>query len=128
AQGLAAYATQNGGAFPTRIEQAVASGDVPASALICVMTLDTPAAGATPSDRAAQIVRGGHCSYVYVGGGLTTASSAECVLLYEPMERHHEQGITVLFADGRVAPIGQVEAAKALARLAAKENPPWSQK
>ncbi len=124
---LQAYASKHEGHFPDRIGALVAGGDLQADMLICPRTSDTVAPGTTPALRAEAVDKGGHCSYVYCGGGLTTHSPAECVLMYEPLDRHKEKGITVIFADGRVSSIGEVEAAKALRRLSAGQNPPWSQ-
>jgi len=46
--------------------------------------------------------------------------------MYEPLDRHRHEGINVLFVDGRVQPIGQLEATKAIAKLKSGQNPPWS--
>jgi predicted Zn finger-like uncharacterized protein len=124
---LQAYASKHDGHFPDQVGALVACGDLQAEMLICPRTGDTVAPGTTPAHRAEAIAKGGHCSYVYCGSGLTKDSPAESVLMYEPLDRHKEKGITVIFADGRVAPIGEVEAAKALRRLSAGQNPPWSQ-
>jgi prepilin-type processing-associated H-X9-DG protein len=86
----------------------------------------TPAPGDSGLDTAESLHTGGrHVSYTYTGAGLTNAARPEMVLLYEPLA-HHRTGMHVLFADGRVNFIGEVEATKATARLQSGLNPPWT--
>ena len=63
---------------------------------------------------------------VYAGAGLSTAAPPECVLLYEPLDFHDYKGVNVLFVDGRVQFIGEIEAGKAVPKLRKGKNPPWT--
>jgi prepilin-type processing-associated H-X9-DG protein len=119
------YAAANDGHFPDKLESLVAGAKLPAELLICPASGDTVAPGATPAAQAASLRDGKHVSYVYAGHNLTNLSPAECVLMYETPDRHGD-GMYVLFADGRVQSIGDIEANKAIARLSRGINPPWS--
>jgi len=123
--GLRQYAAANGGRFPDKLESLVTSGKATAELLVCPASGDTVAPGTTPAAQAANLRSGKHVSYIYVGENLTTASPAECVLMYETPDRHGD-GMYVLFADGRVQSIGDVEAGKAITRLSRGVNPPWT--
>ena len=108
---LLAYASDNGGKFPDRIEQLASTRGFDSEQLYC----PTATGGA-----------GANRSYVYVGAGLTTSSKPECVLMYEPLDHHDWRGVNVLFVDGRVSFIGEIEAGKAIPRLKKGKNPPWT--
>jgi prepilin-type processing-associated H-X9-DG protein len=123
---MTTYARQHDGKFPDRLGALVLDGSAEPALLICPATRDRAVPTTAPAEQAAMLAQPGHVSYTYTGAGLGTASSPECVLMYEPLDRHHDAGITVLFVDGRVTRIGQLEAAKALRRLSAGHNPPWS--
>jgi hypothetical protein len=120
------YAAAHDGAFPQSLADVVADGTLDADALICAATSDVKAAGTTPAEIAKKLRSGRHCSYVYVGKGLSKSSPAECVLLYEPLNVHRDEGLRVLFVDGRVQKIGAIESAKAIERLSHDINPPWT--
>jgi len=126
ASAMRLYADQNEGHFPDRLESILASGQLTADALVCpAASGDTVAPGATAQEKLAHLRDGRHISYEYVGQELTTRSKPECVLLYEEPDRH-EPGMWVVFVDGRVQFIGDVEAAKASRRLQQGQNPPWT--
>jgi prepilin-type processing-associated H-X9-DG protein len=124
-QGMRQYAGSNGGHFPDTLESVLQTGRVTAQMLVCPTSGDTPAPGATPAAQIASLRQGRHISYTYVGAPLTLHSSPECVLMYDMPDRHGE-GLRVLFVDGRVQTIGDVEAGKALERLNRGVNPPWT--
>lgn len=99
---MGAYANQNAGHFPERLEEVLeADPSLSPSLFLCPDDSKVPAAGTTPQMLAAEVARGQHCSYVYVGGDLTTSAGSDVVLLFEPLTNHHE-GMNVLFADGSV--------------------------
>jgi len=120
------HAAANDGKFPDSVADLVESGALKAEALICPAGSDTKAVGLNAAETAARIRNGGHCSYIYVGMGLTKTAPQECVLLYEPMNVHRDEGIRVLFVDGRIEKIGKIEAARAVERLSRGMNPPWT--
>jgi predicted Zn finger-like uncharacterized protein/prepilin-type processing-associated H-X9-DG protein len=122
---LKRYAADHEGHFPDGLDALVEGGFVPADALVCPMTNDTKAVGASLTEIAQHVRMPGHNSYIYAGKGLTTSSPAECVLLYEPLDAHHEPGMNVLFVDGRVETISKLQADKAIRKLSSGQNPPW---
>jgi competence protein ComGC len=104
AAALAGYANSNTGHYPDSLAQLVANGTLPADALVCPSTNDTPASGPTPG-LAAALAQPGHDSYVYVARGLTVATSpSNAVLLYEPAANHRDVS-HVLFLDGLIVPV-----------------------
>ena len=124
-EGMKRYAAEHEGRFPDSLEAAVASKLVSADWLVCPASDDTTAPGETAAAQSQKLAEPGHVSYRYVGGRLTASSPAECVLIYESPGRHGT-GMHVLFVDGRVQTIGDVEAAKAANRLNRGVNPPWT--
>jgi hypothetical protein len=125
ASAMRAYAANAGGHFPDRLESILATQHLTADALVCPASGDTVSPGKTPQEQLANLHNGPHVSYVYVGNELTTDSPPECVLVYEEPDRH-EQGMWVVFVDGRIQLIGEIEAAKAIRRLRQGQNPPWT--
>lgn len=102
-QAMMIYASVNGGRFPDRLDRLLAY--VSSSAMVCPSTGHTPAPGATPQIQAANMARGGHVSYVYVGDAYSTGSQlnpATTVVLYESLSDHGD-GIHALYADGHTA-------------------------
>jgi predicted Zn finger-like uncharacterized protein len=125
ATAMRAYADNSDGHFPDRLESILATQQLTADALICPATGDTVSPGKTPQEQLANLHNGPHVSYMYAGNELTTDSLPECVLLYEELDRH-EPGMWVVFVDGRIQLIGEVEAEKAIRRLRQGQNPPWT--
>ena len=99
------YAAEHGGRFPDTLA-ALQSGYVrDARIFTCPSSDDTPAEGATPEARAADLIAGGHLSYVYAGGGLDRRAGPDVVLAFEWPHHHageRDDGTNVLFANGRV--------------------------
>jgi competence protein ComGC len=103
-EALATYANSNHGRYPDSLAALVGNGTLPPDALVCPSTADTPAAGATPGAQAGALGQAGHQSYVYVAKGLTAASPANTVLVYEPASNHGEIA-HVLFLDGMIVSV-----------------------
>ena len=122
-QGVYMYANANGGAFPDTIDKLITTQDMVAEHFVCPHAPDTPAPGATAQAQAANLAKGGHLSYVYVGKGMTTAESAQAVLAYEPLT-NHGNGIYVLFADGHVEFVDAGPARQLITDVEAGKNPP----
>jgi prepilin-type processing-associated H-X9-DG protein len=104
------YASVNGGQFPDRFDRLLAY--VPSNTMVCPSTGHTPAVGATPQVQAADLAKGGHLSFVYVGDTYNTKSTANgstTVVLYEPLGNHRD-GTNVLYADGHVAYLARAQA------------------
>jgi hypothetical protein len=95
------YASQSGGRFPDSLDAVVLDGSISADMLVCPSSNDTVAPGTTPAEQVANLAKGGHQSYVYVGGGLTVTGVRQA-LAYEPLHHHGGGGINVLYTDGTV--------------------------
>jgi hypothetical protein len=118
------YANDNYGAYAPSIEGLVEYG-IPAI-FVCPACNDTPAVAAgTPKATAANVLAGGHLSYVYVGKGLTSRTArANAIVAYEPLTNHRNQGMNVLYGDSSVQWLTLPQANAALAELQAGHNPP----
>jgi prepilin-type processing-associated H-X9-DG protein len=118
------YANDNGGHYPAMIAD-VLEEDIAPVALICPSTTGTPAiTGATTQATAANVVAGGHLSYVILSKGFTSPVPAGAILAYEPLSNHQGKGMNVLFGDGHVHFIQVNDAKKMLAELSTGHNPP----
>ena len=122
-QAMMIYANGNGGRFPDRIDRLLAY--VPSNVFVCPSCGDTPASGQTPQLLAADLAKGGHLSYVYVGYAYGTGSlvnPATTIVLYEPLTNHSD-GINVLYADGSVNFLARGMAVTTIAQVNARTRP-----
>jgi len=102
AAGMIEYSNKNNGQYPDRIETLFVASGMTSEILVCPDSHDVRATG-TVQEQSAALTAGGHCSYIYMGKGLTSADTpAEAVLAYEPMGNHFNQGMNVLFGDYHV--------------------------
>jgi len=93
------YNMEFGSRLPTSLALIAGNEGLDGRAMICGSTGDTPAAGSTTRAFIDELEKPGHCSYVFVAGGLNLAElPADAVLAYEPAARHNMT--QVLFADG----------------------------
>lgn len=97
---MALFAKENGGALPQSVGQLL--DHIDASAFVCHSSQDKTAVGATTREVAANLLKSDHCSYVYVGAGMTWPVGADVVIAYEESDNHDGEGIHVLFGDGVV--------------------------
>ena len=89
---LVMYSSSNKGDYPESMARLVEISGVPATALVCPDSTDTPlvSPGSNLTD-ARKLV--GHCSYIYVGKGWKESTAgADTVLVYEPLDRSSWQG------------------------------------
>ena len=100
----------------------VADGSVPAELLVCPSSPDTAATGKTPADYAADVAKGGHQSYVYIGKGLTMTPPRK-LLAYEPLSHHEGAGSNVLYSDGSVQFLNKAAAIGDVPQLAPATQP-----
>jgi hypothetical protein len=115
---LSRYATNNGGNFPNALDALVLDGSLPAELLICPSaTADTAAPGQTPAEQAANLPKGKHLSYVYVGKGVSFMSPKQ-VVVYEPLAHHDNEGVNALYSDGTVQFLPRPAALTAIPQLA----------
>ena len=129
-QALTIYANDHEGRLPDSLEEMLASVDVTNDVMICPSSNDEIAPRGEPSEIIANIRARGlrtridepqgqprHCSYIYLGKGLSTgAITPATVLIVEPLANHDGDGINVLYGDGRVDFI-TTEKAKGLSGL-----------
>lgn len=120
------YATDHVGRFPDRLSELVEAGFVDAEKLVARYSSDTPAPGPTTRDIINQLDAGGHCSYIYLGKGLTTSAPGRAVVLYEPLSKHAQtiKGAHILYVDGTVSHLNDRDARRLITELESGHNPP----
>ena len=127
-QGIQMYANENRGQFPDTMERILTTQDLTAEMFVCPSSSDTAAPGANLQAQAANLSKGGHLSYVYVGKGMSMnmnpSTMGDVVLAYEPMTNHNNDGSNFLFADGHVEFFGKGQAAQIITDVQAGTNPP----
>ena len=127
-QAVALYANEHRGEYPDTLDKAMTSGVLATETFVCPASSDTPAPSATAEARAADLSKGGHLSYIYVGKGMNTArgagAAANSVVAYEPLTNHNNDGTNVLFSDGLVRFVPAAQARQMVTDLQAGTNPP----
>jgi prepilin-type processing-associated H-X9-DG protein len=124
--GLSMYASNNNGKYPAKLGALIESGFVTPSVFVCPLSGDTPAigSGGGVKAQAANLEKGGHLSYIYLGQNLDETSPDDAVLVYEKLGNHGNQGMNVLFKDGHVEWYDATQTALLMAELNAGRNPP----
>ena len=114
---LARYAESHGGKYPDDLATLLQEEDlVYPSVFVCPADDETDARAATTQQVVEQLREGRHCSYVYLGRGLTHPPGKNWVIAYERMS-NHEDGINVLTGEGIVEYVTDAEAKELLSRL-----------
>lgn len=113
-QAILLYAQDHQGHFPDTLEEILLTQDITAEVFTCPSANDDRAPGDTPQQQARHLRD--HCSYVYHGKGLTTATPGATTrpVLCEPLMNHKVDGMNVLYADGHAEFLTPAEAQKAL--------------
>ena len=98
------YSNEHQGRLPDSFEELLASTDITPEDFLCPAANETRAAGPTTQAVLDQFAAPGHCSYIYLGKGLTWNNDPQVVLAYEPNLAHGETriGMNVLSGDGHV--------------------------
>jgi prepilin-type processing-associated H-X9-DG protein len=94
-QAILLYENDFHGQYPPDLVTLAKTESVPLSVFVCPSSNDTPAS--SPDT----LMSGGHCSYVYLGKGLTSQSDPITVVLCENSS-DHDKGGNLLYADGHV--------------------------
>jgi len=124
-QGLLLYASNHGGQFPPRFDPLISEEDISTEEFICPSSNDERAVGATFQQKLAEFAKPGHCSYIYLGAGRTTATvTRDFVLAYEPLENHQFKGAHFIFGDARAEWRDEKEARKMIEQWKNGVNPP----
>jgi prepilin-type processing-associated H-X9-DG protein len=127
---LALYAQQNNDVYPPRLVD-LCNLRIPAKMLVCPTSKTEIAAreGATPQQTITTILAGGnHVSYVYLIGGMHTASlKPGAVAAYEAPGNHGSKSAgsgNVLFVDGHATSIPVAQLQQMIKEVNAGQNPP----
>lgn len=125
-QGIQTYANAHGGAFPPTLDVLITDSDLTSEVFICPSSDHERATGPTTQAMVANFrANPQHCSYVYVGAGLTGATASPAhVVAYEQSTNHRAKGMNVLYGDGSVNWIDARKAEYLLSELKAGHNPP----
>jgi hypothetical protein len=127
-QALLLYANDNRGAYPPRPDLLLLTQDITPEVFVCPNSNDTPVpSGAVQAALNAPntvLLKQGSNSYVYCGAGQTTSSSAEAILLYEPLSDHGNDGCNFLYGDGRVLFNTRATAQSIINEVSGGHNPP----
>jgi len=112
------YQQDHGGLYPSSLGEIAANEPIGAAVFTCPSSNDEASASTAPTALAADIdagPAGHHCSYVYLGRGLTAKTVTDAtVLCYEPPDNHDGTGCNVLYGDGHVEWLTKAEAATRL--------------
>ena len=114
---LQMYASDWNGQFPDSLDPLVLNGTLSVDSLVCPSSGDTVVPGSTFPEQLANLAKGKHQSYVYVGKGLSALSPRQPVA-YEPLHHHQNAGVHVLYSDGTVQFLPASVAVTALPQLA----------
>ena len=124
AMAVAMYANNHVGRFPDDLESIMAEGGLSPDAFVCPNSGDTPAPDMpTTQATAAGLRQPGHCSYIYLGKGLTDRTvTPDMVLAYEPLTNHGGTGMNVLFGDFHVEWLAAADAQTILRQVAVRKR------
>jgi hypothetical protein len=102
--GLMLYAEDHGGRYPDDLAELIRAGvDVTSDVFVCPASSDERAQGDTPEVVAAELLKPGHCSYVYFGKGIIRPIDPKRVVAVERADNHvGDEGVNVLFGNGEV--------------------------
>jgi prepilin-type processing-associated H-X9-DG protein len=95
-QAILLYCNDNHGLYPPDLVTLLKTEPITASVFVCPSSNDTPASSPEV------LLSGGHCSYVYVGQGLTQGADPSTIVLYEKHDAHGGDGVNMLFGDGHI--------------------------
>jgi len=124
-QAIMMYANDHRGQYPDSFAELISDQDLSTEVFICPTTNDEKApVGATTQQTLANFAKPGHCSYIYLGKGMTSAVSPRHVVAYETLANHNHLGINVMFGDGHVDWLNVSEAKYQIAEIQAGHNPP----
>lgn len=126
-QGIMMYAGSHGGQFPASFGTLLLHEELTSKVFVCPSSDDERATiGLTTRADADRVDSDPHhCSYVYTGASLSSATvTPRHVLAYEGDRAHRGGGMNVQYGDGTVRWLEKAEADHVVAELNANRNPP----
>jgi prepilin-type processing-associated H-X9-DG protein len=121
---ISMYTSDHNGVYPDSFATIMREEQITSAVFVCPSSNDEAASGDTQADVIANMTTPHHCSYVYLGNGLTTATTKdEMVICYEPPENHGGDGMNMLFGDGHAEWIQIARAKTLIAKAQAATQP-----
>jgi prepilin-type processing-associated H-X9-DG protein len=119
-QAILLYTNDYQGQYPNTFGDLLMTEDITSMVFVCPSSSDVAAVGATTQAVVANLDTPGHCSYIFLGKGLTAKTvEPDMVIALEPLTNHGGDGTNVLFGDGHVEFFDKTQAAKIQAQIAA---------
>lgn len=98
--GILLYSRDFGGQYPDTLANLIAYENMSTNVLIDPESNETPATDATTQQTIADVAKGGHQTFIYLGAGLTEKTAdANTLIAYEPLTVYGN-GTNALFGDG----------------------------
>ena len=123
------YQQDNGGAYPDTLGRLILNEQIGAEVFVCPSGNDERSPATMPADIAADIDAGPakhHCSYVYLGRGLTAKTVTDTtVIAFDAPDDHDRDGVNVLYGDGHADWEMPAAVAKLLPPSAVPDDPRW---
>ena len=116
-QALTLYANNHDHKYPGDWSALLSEG-FSSSFLVCPSSNEEPAIGATTQAVLADFATPYHCSYIYLGKGLSQPLPSDRVMALESLKNHQEKGMNVLFGDMHIEWLDKAQADTLLAKLA----------
>ena len=110
------YSKEHGGKYPDDWDTLLLNEDLTAAVFICPSSSDIFEPDRTREQAAADLKVAGHCSYIYLGKGLSAPVDAKRVIATEMLE-NHDDGVNVLYGDGSVEWLPEPQARELFTRL-----------
>ena len=117
------YSNDNNGDYPDSFATILLNEDVISGVFVNPASNDTPATGPTTQAAAAQLLAGGHCSYIYTGRGLNAKTVDPNTIVAREILLNPTDGANMLFADGHVEPVDPAHTALIIAKSTASTAP-----
>jgi prepilin-type processing-associated H-X9-DG protein len=100
------YQQDHGGAYPDTLGRLAETEQIGAAVFVCPSGNDAASPSNQPAELAADVDAGPdqhHCSYLYLGRGLTAkTATATTPIVFDAPEDHNDDGVNVLYGDGHV--------------------------
>jgi hypothetical protein len=122
---ISLYCRDNNQQFPSDLAALLLTEDASADMFICPASTDFVLPDATAQQQAATLLSGRHCSFIYVGAGMTSATNADALVAFELPDNHGKSaGGNVLHAGGYVTWLAFEDVVQLVGELEAGHNPP----